>query len=85
MSKLLKCKNNSCNIFFAPKHRRHVYCCRECFMVGYKEKKIEEEKDFPIFKCPSCGRIKKLPFSPKLNYKKWTEFRCKCGFKPMEI
>ena len=68
-----------CGTPFIKKHRRHVFCRRQCFKKIYREK--SKEISYPEFICPSCGKISQLDFDP-LELDKWRDFKCKCGFKP---
>ena len=69
----------TCKEKFLPKSERNIYCCRRCFKKNHYERKRLEElnnKKFPIFFCPSCGKKIELDFDPIKDERKWAKFCC---------
>jgi len=49
-----------------------------------KDIKIQEEKGFPIWKCPKCKENIQLNFFPKQDYAKWKNLECpECGYRAL--
>jgi len=68
------CNRNGCSNIFTPKTKKHLFCCRKCYMLKYRSK--DEVFGFPIFKCPVCGKKINLKFNPLKEPAKWARYKC---------
>jgi hypothetical protein len=65
-----------CGKKFSPRHKKHKYCKRKCFLIYNRKKNI----GFPTYICEFCKTSVVLDFSPRHESIKWRSFKCpKCG------
>lgn len=70
-----------CGIPFIAKRENQQFCKRKCFRIDYSRRTRENNavKRFPIYKCPACGHVHELDYSPAKDQKRWSKFSCeKC-------
>lgn len=73
-----------CGKIFLPRHKRHQFCKRKCFLIYNKNR--NNSVGFPSYKCSFCCISTKLDFSPREHFNKFRNFKCpNCGKTPADI
>lgn len=77
-----------CGIPFIARRENQQFCRRKCFRIDYSRRTRENNaiRRFPTYRCPNCGHMHILAYSPAKEQKRWEEFSCEgCEITNEEI